>query len=146
MVPWPAVFSLPLAPLPLAPYKSRSSSPLSLNPSSLSFPHSLSHHPLCSNVIGASSDRRATPAVHAPAAPRPSRPRLTLLAHSALLSFLHKNEIEPKVEDDHFAFWPSSFLEICSCIFCSTNVSKRSPKTLFATPRSIHVIWNQPRQ
>jgi hypothetical protein len=33
-----------------------------------------------------------------------------------------------------------------SCIFCSTNVSKRSPKILCATPRSIHVIWNQPHQ
>jgi hypothetical protein len=32
-----------------------------------------------------------------------------------------------------------------SCIFCSTNVFKRSPKILRATPRGIRVIVNQPR-
>jgi hypothetical protein len=109
--------SIPLLSVPLPPYKSRSSSPLSLPTRAPSLPPRalfLARACLCrrSPFVVAGARASSSP---------PTRPFVSLAETPVLLPCsvdrppaellpTHKHEL--KVEDDCFAFWPSSFLEI----------------------------------
>jgi hypothetical protein len=117
---------LPSAPLPLPPYKSRSSpcsspSPtraLSLPPCALYLARVLPESPPSVELVGLPA---SCPALAAPgpsictvrsAAPVPCRRDLPSLLPARRALPVHEQEL--KVEESCFAFWPSEFLKIIS--------------------------------